>query len=217
MALSACTAMTEPGRVQTAVGPTAGASAQSGDSAASHVAEATAASDPRAPVASGSVAPPEAAPPAKSCTEMGCVSGVSIVAELPIGDEDLPRAKVTTCRNGRCYVGSFEGINAAGIRPGSGRSVTLRADGRPEKDWVADCSLMRRSDSGFRLRVLWEAARDVLPKSGDVYTLVATDGRGRARLTVRERVNEHKEHLPNGPGCAPRCRMASIDRTNSSP
>jgi hypothetical protein len=112
-----------------------------------------------------------------------------------------PNLKLRTCRNGRC-------TSAELSRGSRGREVR---DDRTLGRFHVTNILSSLSDGAVKLEVRWRSDDVTLLTAGDEYTLSVKDKSGRSVLSLREKVREYREYLPNAP-CGPRCLSAGVER-----
>jgi hypothetical protein len=148
----------------------------------------------------------------RECTGIGCSSGATMKADLPMTYDELQRSEITVCRNDECLSNPL----AALVPPsaGTGVGLTLPAslatnDGAPH----ARVSFWAGPGDLLWLEAEWVAWAPADLRAGDRYRVTITDAAGRARLALTETAASYQESYPNGRDCDPvPCRHASFDR-----
>lgn len=130
---------------------------------------------------------------AKSCTLLGCEDSVGLARDLTIAEADVGKYTLTICRNGSCASGKI----------GASSQCELKGDLQPRR-----CSLARAPMSSMVTLTVSIPAYGA--QDGDEYTVkLVNDVTGAAPVDVKSKVT-YTTSQPNGPGCDPTCKSASL-------
>lgn len=133
------------------------------------------------------------------CSILSCESGATWQRTLSVATADLTILQVTICRNGACASGG------------------VRAPTEPGGDYICDlsgavqasCSLTPSSGTSATLNASASIAVAVAV-DGDEYELRVAVGQSPPPLIDEKVAASYAVLQPNGPECAPTCKLATL-------
>ena len=137
----------------------------------------------------------------KSCTLLGCQSSAHVVATAKATMDQMRTATVTACRNNACAKGTPAVVPTV---PGDPEEMTLAGSVNVE----AHLSVVAGGGS-YTVTVDFPIDDNTSAVNGDTYDLHVTDQGGAALGGVTGTAN-YTTTTPNGAGCPPVCKNATI-------
>lgn len=136
--------------------------------------------------------------PDKSCALNGCTSNAVVIAQAKTTIDLMRTAKVTACRNGVCASGSPAIVpTVAGDR----EEMTL-VGGESVQAYITP------SATGYTIEAVFAIDDSSTATNGDTYELHVT-ANGAEVGGVKAKA-QYTESAPNGAGCPPVCKNATI-------
>jgi hypothetical protein len=126
-------------------------------------------------------------------------NGVTLSAPLTVTAADVPNLLVTLCRNGVC-------VNTQPVLPDGGSSFQCDSYG----PLSVSCQLIAGSSAGvYNLTLLFTGpAQDF--SDGDVYSVTVGKPGAAPLCSVPTTSANYMASMPNGDGCDPICRTATL-------
>lgn len=134
-----------------------------------------------------------------SCATGGCISSVSVAADLPLTFDELKQAQLTMCRNATC---ASVDLSQLGEAPVAGTDVHL---GSPSSLFIA---VGVATDGSLWLEASWT---DTNLATGDMFSLTVDDASGQAVISEADTATTYKSYQPNGDSCPPTCKEQTFD------
>lgn len=161
---------------------------------------------PRAPIPMATLATVAVAvftfilgPTGCNCAAGGCISSVSVAADLPLTFDELKQAQLTMRRDATC---ASVDLSQLGDAPVAGTDVHL---GSPSSLFI---TVGMAADGSLWLETGWT---DTNFATGDMFSLTVDDASGQAVISEEETTTTYKIYRPNGDSCPPACQEWTFD------
>ena len=139
--------------------------------------------------------------PDKSCTLLGCTSSARVVVVAKASLDQMRTAKVTACRNNACATGTPAIVPSVA---GDKEEMTLAGAASVQ------AYISMADGGGYTIEADFAIDDSASAVNGDTYDLHVTDATGGTTLGSVKGTAKYVETTPNGAGCPPVCKNATI-------